>query len=70
MNIEDITQSTNLSQGTKLPYESPQLDVYDYVVERGFATSPMDRIASSETVSEIQDESFGSNGENYHGEWF
>ena len=53
-----------------MPYESPQLDVYDYVVERGFATSPMDRIASSETVSEIQDETFGSNGENYHGEWF
>ena len=32
--------------------------------------SPEDRIASSETVSELQDNTMGGNGENYHGEWF
>jgi|GEM_PF-2623257 hypothetical protein len=55
---------------TRLPYEPPELDVYDYEVEHGFTVSPEERIASSETVSELQDNTMGGNGENYHGEWF
>lgn len=47
----------------KLPYAPPQLEVYEYVVERGFAESV--RIYNNEELHEITD-SCG----NYHGEWF
>lgn len=54
----------------RLPYESPELDIYEYEVERGFATSP-DATTQGETFSEINDNGgLGDAGENYHGEWF
>lgn len=54
----------------KLPYEPPQLEVFEYVVERGFAQSPK-TTTMGETFSEINDDSEGGHaGENYHGEWY
>jgi hypothetical protein len=53
----------------KKPYLPPLLEVYEYVVERGFADSP--QVSHIETFSEINDESgIGHHGENYHGEWY
>ncbi len=53
----------------KLPYLAPELDIYEYAVERGFAESP--EATTIETFSEINDESeLGHAGENYHGEWY
>ena len=54
---------------TKLPYMAPELDVYQYVVERGFNDTV--KALSLETVSEITEQTgVGGMGENYHGEWF
>lgn len=53
----------------KLPYEPPLLEVFEYVVERGFAESPA-ATTESETFSEINDPGIGTAGENYHGEWY
>lgn len=55
----------------RLPYLPPELDVYEYVVEKGFEGSTRKLIGDNETVSEIQDPTNGGgSGENYHGEWF
>lgn len=55
----------------RLPYLPPELDVYEYVVEKGFEGSTRKLIGDNETVSEIQDPTTrGGAGENYHGEWF
>ena len=60
----------------KLPYLAPELDVYEYAVERGFAESP-EATTMGETFSEINDQNeitpggdIGHAGENYHGEWY
>ena len=54
----------------KLTYVPPELDIYEYVVERGYATSP-ETTTMGETFSEINDDSeLGHAGENYHGEWY
>ncbi len=60
----------------KLPYEAPQVEVFEYVVEQGFAQSPK-ATPMGETFSEINDQSesgpgsgAGHAGENYHGEWY
>lgn len=67
----DVKSSTTATLKDKMPYEKPLLEVFEYEVERGFAASPQNRIASSETVSELQDNTIGGGqGENYHGEWF
>ena len=54
----------------KPSYIQPELDIYEYVVERGFEESIRSRVANSETVSELQENTRSENGENYHGEWF
>ena len=57
-------------QNGKLPYLAPELDIYEYMVEHGFAVSP-ETSTRGETFSEINDQSeLGHAGENYHGEWF
>lgn len=68
--------NTNPFQIEKLAYVAPELDVYEYVVERGFAESP-EATTMGETFSEINDGSemdpndgLGHAGENYHGEWY
>ncbi len=54
----------------RMPYEPPLLDLYEYVVEHGFATSP-EATAKHETFSEITTQSTSTEaGENYHGEWY
>ncbi len=54
----------------KMPYEPPLLDIYEYVVENGFAQSP-ETSTKGETFSEINDQNeLGHAGENYHGEWY
>lgn len=59
-----------ITHSGKLPYEPPELDIYEYEVERGFAQSP-EATAKYETFSEITDAGVGGQtGENYHGEWF
>ena len=54
----------------------PELDIYEYAVERGFAESP-EATTMGETFSEINDQTeitpggdIGHAGENYHGEWY
>lgn len=60
----------NLMQETKkIPYLPPELDIYQYVVERGFAVSP-EATTMGETFSEINESGTGTAGENYHGEWY
>ena len=56
------------SKGKREAYLPPELDVYEYEVEHGFATSP-DATTLTETFSEIND-SDADGGENFHGEWF
>lgn len=56
----------------KLPYEPPELDVYLYVVEKGFANTPVLSTAQTETFSEINDNELEHStvgGENYTGTW-
>ena len=61
------------------PYIPPEMEIFIYVVEHGYAGSKEDikyPKSMMETTSEIVDnsENFGSGhgsaGENYHGEWF
>ncbi len=55
-----------------MPYAPPELDIYEYAVEHGFAESPEAK-TMGETFSEINDQSedgYGHAGENYHGEWY
>ncbi|MBO4402170.1 MAG: hypothetical protein J5792_00585 [Bacteroidales bacterium] len=52
-------------QQQKLPYEAPQITVYDYVLEKGFALST-DSVRHEEEISHFTDAS----GENEEGEWF
>lgn len=67
-NNNNITMNSN---GKKVPYQPPQLELFEYEVEHGFADSP-DATTLTETFSEINDASGvgGSGGENFHGEWF
>lgn len=56
----------------KKPYIPPELDVYLYVVEKGFANSPIKATPKHETFSEINEFAEGKTtigGENYTGEW-
>ncbi len=62
--------NTPKNNSHKKPYEPPFLDIYEYVVEKGFAQSP-ETSTKGETFSEINDQSeLGHAGENYHGEWY
>ena len=54
----------------KETYLAPDLQFFYYVVERGFANSPIR--SNTETFSEINQNDFNSQtigGENYTGEW-
>lgn len=56
----------------KIPYLPPELDVYYYVVERGFAETPISATPKHETFSEINNNESGKTtigGENYTGTW-
>ena len=56
------------SQSSKSPYVAPVLEVFDYVVERGFANTPVKTTAKTETYSEYNE--LGSGGyENQTGTW-
>ncbi|MBQ6237811.1 MAG: hypothetical protein IJK07_06305 [Bacteroidales bacterium] len=60
------------TKAKRMPYAPPELDIYEYAVERGFAESPEAK-TMGETFSEINDQSedgYGHAGENYHGEWY
>ena len=53
----------------KEPYQAPELEVYLYAVEKGFAQSVKSR-GMPDTYSEINDgNTFGHDGENYTGQW-
>lgn len=54
---------------SKRAYLPPELDIYQYEVEHGFAESP-EATTMGETFSEINDSGLGTAGENYHGEWY
>lgn len=57
---------------TKLPYIAPLLEVFEYVVEKGFANTPVSTSARAETFSEINQNETGTRtigGENYTGQW-
>ena len=61
---------------SKRAYLPPELDIYQYEVEHGFAESP-EATTMGETFSEINDQTeitpggdIGHAGENYHGEWY
>jgi hypothetical protein len=55
----------------KQQYEPPELEVYYYVVERGFAQTPVLSTAKSDTYSENTETVNGKTigGENYTGSW-
>lgn len=68
--------TTEHLHSSKLQYQAPLLDVYQYVVEHGFAESP-ESTTIAEQFREINDQSesnsgsgTGHAGENYHGEWY
>ena len=69
MNLYNLFIMNKRDDFLKMPYEPPQLEVYEYVVERGFAESP-EATTMGETFSEINDSGLGTAGENYHGEWY
>lgn len=53
----------------KLPYLPPELDIYEYEVERGFAQS-LPAATQADKWSEINDRSeIAHAGENQTGEW-
>ena len=55
----------------KLPYEPPELEVYLYIVEKGFAGTPVISTAQTENYSENTQTVSGKTigGENYTGTW-
>lgn len=55
----------------KLPYEPPELEVYLYIVEKGFANTPVLTTSKTETYSENTETVNGKTvgGENYTGTW-
>ena len=57
---------------TKLLYIAPLLEVFEYVVEKGFASTPVETTARTETISEINQNETNTRtigGENYTGTW-
>ena len=58
-----------MSSKNKLPYSPPELDVYHYVVEKGFADTPVRSTARTETFSEINEIGSSTGGENQTGTW-
>lgn len=75
--IEEFQQESRMEHGrgaphAKLRYVAPELEVFDYVVEKGFANSAIRSTAQAETFSEINDNETGTRtigGENYTGSW-
>ena len=58
-------------KNNKLPYLPPELDIFHYVVEKGFANTPVISTAQTETYSENTETVNGKTvgGENYTGSW-
>lgn len=65
-----MTELLKIQAIVKEPYQTPELEVYRYVVEKGFAQSVKSR-GMPDTYSEINDANTtpGHDGENYTGQW-
>ncbi|MCF0211465.1 MAG: hypothetical protein HUK17_01015 [Bacteroidales bacterium] len=65
-NTNAHTTMNNILNNSKKTYLSPELEVFEFEVERGFAVTDSYKVYNIEEINELTDRG----GEAYHGEWF